>query len=518
MKTTAKQYKIYLTIGIIALFTAIFSATYAIFRKSATQTSNNMISTLDCINISITGNTDALSLTSYPMTDTEGSTQLPYRFTVKNECSTYVEYQIIMSVEQSSTITNKDYIKIDLDGLKSNKRVLLSELTEESQPALTGYKNNYTLLTNSFNGEKSHVYNFRMWLNGENENIWTDESIKNQSLSVKLSIIGVTKTEPSVLLNERILAQGGGRMAIEAKGTPSFNVINGTSGLYAADDEYGTSYYYRGEKTELNNNIIWGGFQWKIVRINGDGSVRLVYNGTEAQFNTNGTVNDTGTNTQIEGNHTWNTTNRNDAKYVGYMYGGANGSASSQRFGTTSVSATYNQTETNMKTILDNWYKINIFDKGLGSQVADNLFCNDRQLRSDPGVGGEATGPGYGNTSTTTYYAAYHRLYTNKAPTLKCGLQNDQFTTSVVAEIGNGALTYPVGLLTADEASMAGLLEGTDNTTNYLYTNQAWWSFSPSYMYSGVDASGWYVYSSGDLGSDSVYTASGARPSVSLIS
>ena len=89
-------------------------------------------------------------------------TQLPYRFTVKNECSTYVEYQIIMSVEQSSTITNKDYIKIDLDGLKSNKRVLLSELTEEPQPALTGYKNNYTLLSSSFSGEESHVYNFKI--------------------------------------------------------------------------------------------------------------------------------------------------------------------------------------------------------------------------------------------------------------------------------------------------------------------------------------------------------------------
>ncbi|MDD4795909.1 MAG: hypothetical protein PHG03_05085, partial [Bacilli bacterium] len=193
MKTTAKQYKIYLTIGIIAILAVIFSATYAIFRKSATQTSNNMISTLDCINISITGNTDALSLTSYPMTDTEGSTQLPYRFTVKNNCSTYVEYQIIMSVEQSSTITNKDYIKIDLDGLKSNKRVLLSELTEEPQPALTGYKNNYTLLSNSFNGEESHIYNFRMWLSGEDETIWIDDSIKDQSLSVRLSIIGVTK-------------------------------------------------------------------------------------------------------------------------------------------------------------------------------------------------------------------------------------------------------------------------------------------------------------------------------------
>ena len=56
-----------------------------------------------------------------------------------------------------------------------------------------------------------------------------------------------------VLLKNEILAQGGGAAAIVAKGTPNFSVINGTSGLYASDDEYGTSYYYRGLKTELNN-------------------------------------------------------------------------------------------------------------------------------------------------------------------------------------------------------------------------------------------------------------------------
>ena len=525
MNTTAKQYKIYLTIGIIALFAVIFSATYAIFRISATQSSENMISTLDCIDISITGNTDALSLTnSYPMNDAEGSTQLPYRFTVQNNCSTFVEYQIIMSVEQSSTITNKEYIKIDLDGLKSNKRVLLSELTEEPQPALTGYKNNYTLLSNSFNGEESHVYNFRMWLNGDNENIWTDESIKDQTLSVKLSIIGVTKTENPCAggdcLGDKILAQGGGPTAIEAKGTPDFNVNNGTSGLYASADEYGTSYFYRGLKTELNNNLIWGGFQWKIVRINGDGSIRLLYNGTKAQFDTNGEVNNLGADTQIAGIHAWNETNYNDAKYVGYMYGGANGVESTSRHGSIPTAATYNQTNTNMKTILDNWYKINIFDKGLGSQVADNIFCNDRQLRSDPGVGGEATGPGYGNNDVDTMYASLYRLATLIIfkPTLKCGLKNDRFTTSADTILGNGALTYPVGLLTADEASMAGLVYGVSNNTNYLNTNQSWWSFSPGLMSSGGIAGGWVVDSSGYLEGYSMNAAIGARPSVSLIS
>jgi len=291
-------------------------------------------------------------------------------------------------------------------------------------------------------------------------------------------------------LGGAILAQGDGAAAIEAKGTPDFSVINGTSGLYAADDNYTVnghkSYYYRGKKSELNNNLIWGGFQWKIVRINGDGSVRLVYNGTELQFNTNKTVNVNGTDTQLTGTHAWNETNRNDNKYLGYMYGGANGVASKSCNGSISTAATYNETDTNIKTVLDTWYNTNISGKPFASEVVDNLFCNDRS---------KSSGLGYG--TYTTSYAAYNRL--PQTPTLMCGQQNDQFTTSVDSEIGNGNLTNPVGLLSADEAAMAGLVDYQENSTNYLYTNQEWWSLSPSGMYSNGIAYVWYGCSCGGL-------------------
>ena len=66
-------------------------------------------------------------------------------------------------------------------------------------------------------------------------------------------------------------------------------------------------------------------------------------------------------------------------------------------------------------------------------------------------------------------------------------IKNDQFTVTEGTTIGNGALTNPVGLLTADAASMAGLIyNGTEDVINpnYLYTNQYWWSLTPRYMMS----------------------------------
>ena len=158
-------------------------------------------------------------------------------------------------------------------------------------------------------------------------------------------------------LKDKILAQGGGAAAIEAKGNPNFTVISTESdtGLYAMEDEYGTSYYYRGNKNILNNNLIFGEFQWKIIRINGDGSIRIMYNGTKEQFNQNDTMNDIGEETVL-GFYSYSSI-YNDNKYVGYMYGGPKGVASTQRHGFTSSAATFNETDSDAKEQLDLWYK-----------------------------------------------------------------------------------------------------------------------------------------------------------------
>ena len=468
MRTLSFKYRVYMIIGIIILATVIMGGTYAIFRKVTTQNSTNIVSTLDCVDVSIVGNSNTLNLhNAYPLTYVEAMETQPYRFTVRNNCNTYVKYQIVMSVVNTTTITNREYVKIDLDGLTYNKNKKLSELIEEPQQGLVGYLNNYTLVTSAFDGNESHVYNFRMWLNADNEDIWEDETITNQNITVKLSIVGVVQKKQT--LEDKILAQGGGKSIINAKGNPDFSNIATAedTGLYATSDEYGISYYYRGLKTELNNNLIWGGFQWKIVRINGDGSIRLIYNGTEADFNQKGIVNDIGINTQINGTFAWNSTYNNDAKYLGYMYGGENGVSSTSR-----EEAIRNETPSNIKNTLENWYENNILGKPFENLVVDNLFCNNRKL---------ARGPGYGIEFTD--YNSREYIVNRKSPTLKCEDKNDRF--SLNNTIGNGKQTYPIGLITADELAMAGLVFYNEdgNTNNYLYNNSYYLSFTPSCVF-----------------------------------
>ena len=281
-------------------------------------------------------------------------------------------------------------------------------------------------------------------------------------------------------------------------------------GMYKKADDLGTSYYYRGA---VDNNWVKFGKEgtkdiyWRIIRINGDGSIRMIYSGTTAPTESTKVVM-TGTGTRITVDNTntfkFNSSYKNPS-YVGYMF------TEGQQHG--------NSTSSTIKTAIDNWYKTTTLEtdattKELVSQ--DQIFCNDRSATtSDSGTPGEISGSM--STSTTYYYGAYARLVKNKKPKLTCTTASDKFTVNT--SNGNGALTYPVGLITADEVAMAGGKFGTGNSTYYLYTNQYYWSGSPSDIDSSGYADEFIVYSSGSIGINYVVDYGiGARPVVSLSS
>ncbi len=232
------------------------------------------------------------------------------------------------------------------------------------------------------------------------------------------------------------------------EGNPDFYKIavsdETADGLYAMEDDYGTSYYFRGAVE--NNYVYFAGYYWRIIRINGDGSLRIIYDGTNAYAN--GESNSD----RIVGNSAFNSSN-NDNAYVGYMYGSAEASSYEETH--------VNINDSTIKTYLDKWYKENIVDKGYSDVITDEVFCNDRIIDTTQG-----TSLGYG--ASQTYYNAYKRLVTNRTPNLSCSQKNDAFTVTD-KEKGNGDLTYPIGLISADEIVLAGGRWASSNTNYYLY-------------------------------------------------
>ena len=265
-----------------------------------------------------------------------------------------------------------------------------------------------------------------------------------------------------------------------------------TGTIYQAQDDDGTTYYFAGNTND--NWVLWAGFYWRIIRINGDGTIRIIYQGiADSETPDNGNI--TGTETQI-GTSTFNSTST-DNMYVGYKY------ESNQVHGL--------QDDSTIKVVLDEWYQENL------SSYADDIdenagFCGDRTSTTTNGGAPNDTG---GTGKTKTYYGARYRLDTNKTPTFECPDEgNDLYTTSGSSQ-GNKALQYPIGLITADEVAYAGGVWFIPNTSYYLYTGQDYWTMSPSW-YSNGWAFVFFVSSTGLLDNTSVNVGYGVRPVINL--
>lgn len=217
--------------------------------------------------------------------------------------------------------------------------------------------------------------------------------------------------------------------------------------LCSATDNYGTSYYFRGNVS--NNYVYFANIYWRIVRINGDGSIRLIYEGTITHENKEASTD------RIIGTSAFNDI-ADDNAYVGYMY-------------RTPGSSTYTETNANIndstiKKYVDTWYEENIKDTAYEQYLADNLYCTDKRLsKRDTGLGIKK------NKSIYIWFRGPWDIDSDKSNLdLKC-YQNIDMYTKNSSNFGNGALKYAIGLITLDEM----ILSGGYNVANknyYLYS------------------------------------------------
>ena len=200
---------------------------------------------------------------------------------------------------------------------------------------------------------------------------------------------------------------------------------------------------------------------------------------------------------------------RNKAEYVGYQYIEGQQHGYGKCDGTSASCIVNGNTVYNsiIKQAIDKWYAgTTLKDNDL---IADQIFCNDRSASSTQTAAWTPTGATY-------YYGAYGRLINKKEPQLTCPTASDKFTVNT--SNGNGALTYPVGLITADEVNYAGsVFGGATNTNFYLYTSSYYWTMTPS-NYNAKISIEYMIYNSGHITSVNVGSTLGigVRPVINL--
>ena len=331
---------------------------------------------------------------------------------------------------------------------------------------------------------------------------------------------------------ETILANNGGAASMTTLTSTDFAKVTTASdkGMYKAQDDLGMSYYFRGavdnnwvkygkytkDMYNCNNGAISAtdtgnsctkiassgdDIYWRIIRINGDNSIRMIYSGVTPPIESTKVIKTTDTSL---GDSKFNA-KYDSAEYVGYMY------TIKEQHGTSKSS--------DIKTFLDNWYANYTDLNKTGTKIIDQIYCNDRTASTSDVAYSKTnytTLTSWNSTGTNYYYGANGRVWNNPvSPDYKCPVASDKFTTTTAK--GNGKLSYPVGLISVDEITFAGLPAGRANNSFYLYTRDYYWAGSP-YDFFGSSSIEFRVGGGGDLGSNDVYYVRGVRPVVSLSS
>ena len=563
----------------LAVVLMITGVSYAVFTNYSSQTDANTLAA-SCMDLEFNGQNEINLLNTYPISEGEALEQTPYTFTIKNKCDNYIEYYVIASVISTTNKIDSKYVKVSLLGDNDLNGTVINTLESISTPqSLSKYNitENYILKRgDGISKDESRTFNFRMWLDSNNKDIWTKEDIEGKDYQVKISVVGTVKTRPkddlyvaalidgvesstfpttdkytasvectrngkkidaneSITWNgtkwllstaisdgnvrcnatfitkvptfaETILAKNEVKVPIT---TPGAAISTADEALLAsAEDDYGTSYYFRGAVT--NNYVEFANKCWRIVRVSGDGSVKLILHND----NPTGVANpcDAANNSASAAfarysGETYKSaynTNYNDNAYVGFKFG-------------TVGSSTYEATHanTNNSTILTNleaWYEKNNL-KNYEKVIADTVWCNDKTNVTDTSYDPWSITPnGLGYAKNVTYYGATKRLVGTSGsaggtgPSLKCNGELSKINSKV-------------GLITADELALAGYAYAKNNTTTYLQENATdtyWWSLSPN-AFVGGRADVWDVCGSdGIFGDYFVNDTYGVRPSISL--
>ena len=605
-----KKIKNILTI-VISVFILIVAIgiSYAAFSYSGLGKKVNTITT-GAISMSYTESSNTISMNNaLPTTDNTGKTRKSageyFDFTVKSSITgnTDINYEIAAKADSSNTFSG-DNIKyylttVDSAGKETEAMAPRTYYEEPSGNVYTGRPADMmSLYTGNLKKQGDTIINYRLRL-------WVDENYNPQNdnggltYKVKVNVYGqtsdtVAKAEDTyckdngfttlsdcmLVMNNHEATVETAKTAIKAKGTPEFTKIapndSETDGLYMAEDDEGESYYYRG--AVKNNYVSFAGFTWRIIRRNGDGSVRMIYSGKSTS--------DTGDNVTI-GNSQFNSKYR-DPTYVGYKYNedfslhennGTTGytwftNTKKYNFGTgyTFDEATKKFTLTgDIKQLTWNDNHDEIVNNGLYSclntacnvvykvtgysnattmivqpiSYSSNSLLTAQTNKTDSPIKTKldnwyktnmtsytsklaeetfcndrsiSSGTGY-KTDSYTFYGAYTRLQDSKKPSLKCSQNNDKFKMSNES----AKLDYSVGLILADEVALAGGRsyyngEYSPNSNYYLYNGKYYWTLSPSYFDSyGSLATVWLVLPSGDLNPwYNVTNSFGVRPVISL--
>ena len=464
------------TILVVAsLLVVVLSVTLAYFTAQIIGKGKNVTINSADLKIIFTDSDGSISGTNIE----PGKWNVTKTFTIENKSNETYKYNIVIQDLVNTFVTN-GYLQYKITSTNGGYNMTeFKDVPKSSAPK-------DTILAYSVSIPVGVTQSYTVEFKYSNDESVDQSDDMGKKLSGKLFITEGTE-DPNKTLYNQLLADKSTVLTRTDFSTVLTN--DNTNTLYTYTEDSKTVYYFAGNATDnwvkFGKNASNQDLYWRIIRTNSDGSVRLLYHGTST----------TATDAYI-GISAFNSSYDNIA-YVSYMYGSL-GSISSAR---------ENTNNSTIKTTIDNWYISNLEAKGYTKYLSTTaVYCNDR------------------STSDNINFGAFTRLGTNKTPSYDCAATEDKFT--VDNSTGNGKLTYPIALMTADEVSFAGGLYGANTPTWYYYNSvndsstgsKFWWLLSP--LDSSTSGSSMFIVrgssNPGRLNYNYVNSNNGVRPALSL--
>ena len=463
-----------LTLVIVSLLVVVLSVSLAWFTTQIIGKGKTVDVSSANLQIVFTDSDGALT-----ETDIEPGWSATKTFTIKNDTKTEYKYNIVIKDLLNTFVTN-GYLQYKITS--TNDGYNMTEFKDIPKSSIA----TDTILAYSVVIPNGVTQSYTIEFKYTNDESVDQSDDMGKKLSGTLFITEGTEDPNKTLLTQLLVDK-----STKLTRTDFSKVLtnDNTNTLYTSTEDSKTVYYFAGNATDnwvkFGKNESNQDLYWRIIRTNSDGGVRLLYHGTST----------TATDAVINASTAFNSSYNNIAS-VSYMYGSLGGI----------LNARENTTNSTIKTIIDNWYKDNL-NTNYGKYLSTTaVYCNDR------------------STSDNYEFGAYTRLDTNKTPTYDCATTEDKFT--VDTSTGNGKLTYPIALMTADEVAFAGGVDATNAETWYYYnsangssTGSTWWWLLSPYFWDdryafvfGVDGSS----SPGRLASYRVGSTYGVRPAISL--
>ncbi len=282
-----------LTLSIFVIIILISGLSYAFVKINYTSKKEESINS--CFDITMTDNGELSLNNAIPTQDTIGVNTNPYKYKITNTCDMDAYYETTINVLSPSVVSDASKVRVALYGdgyltpstLSSLKT---GEVTANFANPLTNSIANHVIDEGYLPAKTSKEFNLAMW-------IGYDVTEFNNVFNSQILVTGIAK-EAETLTN-----LSGGATVLKANTiNKDYDYTKVTSGLYyqKRNDDIDT-FYFRG--TNQNNNFSFMNKDWKIVRINKDGSIKLVLNdsiGTSTYQNIDTTLN-TWYNSNIKG-------------------------------------------------------------------------------------------------------------------------------------------------------------------------------------------------------------------------